>query len=851
VRHAWFALAALLAALPGAARGQDERTLEREAAAEAPLDDDLRLRVEDRLRVLDVAAHPDDEDSGLLCTFALQGAQPFVLYSTRGEGGQNAAGDELSTALGEKREDEVLAANRVVGAHAWFLGFDDFGFCKRPEEAFERWGGREEVVRRMTKVLRTVRPHRVYTNHTQTGGHGHHQATALALFEAVVASADPARFPEQLAQGLAPWRVDALFVRVTKEERDVAEKDAVPIVDATRFDYDLPTPDGKTIVARAHDALLRHASQGPWPDVDPTKKHDALYHLSWTSLEAKSAAELPDHRVPLALGRDAPFTLIELLKALAQGEPADAERTSELLQAALGLDFVWPKEELTEPRKAFAPGEESEVWILAHGRDDLYRGAACAEAVRALALQPRIEGAVANVSLHPLDELVPVEADRAVWRGVFVAALRFTVPGDAPLDRPERAGSLVTKEPFVGSHRWPIRFALALEAGGTRVGALAIPLPRAIAPPLVVEAADAPLVFLRPRPSRPALLRLEVRFPTGRVPPAPLTVELRGDGAAGAPRDYGLVESTPTGEHALARVAIVCDAAHNRGTRGEPRFEQELALQRLAHPSPPPASAPAPDGSDRLPDLTLELYEGDRAPGARPLASLTVPVKEIGVLAPRRAKVAFVAGSDGTAGRALRMLGIETRGVTPEELGALDLATVTTVLLDLRTLGGSETLRAQSPRLKEFVAGGGHVVVLYQKSGEWNPFEEKGQTPAPLPLKLTDERVVDETAPVRILKPGHPLLMNPNVVSGRDFDGWVQERGLYFPKESYDAGYDELLAMADPGAEAPLKGGLLAYKNAAGGTFVYCALSLHRQLRAGVGGAWRLFSNLVGYGLRD
>jgi LmbE family N-acetylglucosaminyl deacetylase len=838
------AAAAVLALLAFAspARAQDEKALEREAAAEAPLDDDLRRRVENRLRVLDVAAHPDDEDSGLLCTFALQGAQPFVLYTTRGEGGQNVAGGELSTALGERREDEVLAANRVVGAHAWFLGFDDFGFCKRPEEAFERWGGREEVVRRMTKVLRSVRPHRVFTNHTQTGGHGHHQATALALFDAVVAAADPARFPEQIAQGLAPWRVDALFVRVTSDERDQAEKANTPIADATRFDYDLPTPDGRTIVARAHDALLRHVSQGPWPDVDPAKKHDALYHFAWTSLEAKSAAELPDHVVPLVVPRDAPFTLIELLAALAQGEPADAERTSELLEGVIGLDFLFPREDLTDPRRAFAPGESSEVWILAHGRDDLYRGAACAEAVRAVALVPRIVGPVADVSLHSLDELVADEADRAIWRGVFVAALRFTVRADARPELDVPPASLVTREPLIGSHRLPFRLAVALVAKETRIGEIALPLPRSIAPPLEFTAVDSPLVLSRLRGGDGAPLRLSLLFPTGLVPGFPLAVSLEGD--------YDLVETdAPDAKGKPARATSVtwsCDAEKNLGTRNEPRFERVLTVVPRSVPPRPR------DGKAVAQSLTLLLRPAEAPPGpGAPEAKLEVPVAWVDVLAPRRANVAFVAGSDGTAGRALRVLGVATRDVTPEQLAELDLKTVTTVLLDLRTLGGSEPLRAQAPRLKEFVKGGGHVVVLYHKSGEWNPWEEKGQTPAPLPLKLSDERVVDETAPVRILKPGPPLFMQPNVISGSDFDGWVQERGLYFPKESYDAGYDELLAMADPGAEAPLKGGLLAYKNEAGGTFVYCALSLHRQLRAGVGGAWRLFSNLVGYGLRD
>src|SRR5678815_1158015 len=90
-----------------------------------------------------------------------------------------------------------------------------------------------------------------------------------------------------------------------------------------------------------------------------------------------------------------------------KGEPADPQRVSDLLQATLGLDFVWPHEDLREPRRALSPGESSEVWILAHGRDDLYRGAPCAAAVRALGLAPSLRGPVDEVSFHTLDELVP------------------------------------------------------------------------------------------------------------------------------------------------------------------------------------------------------------------------------------------------------------------------------------------------------------------------------------------------------------------------------------------------------------------------------------------------------------
>jgi LmbE family N-acetylglucosaminyl deacetylase len=826
---------------------QDERALAKEASEQAPLDSDLRLQVENRLRILDVAAHPDDEDSALLLTFALQGAHAFVMYSTRGEGGQNAAGEELSAALGARREEEVLAANRVVGARAWFLGFEDFGFCKRSEEAFARWGGREEVVRRMTQVLRTVRPHRVFTNHTQTGGHGHHQATAIALFDAVVAAADPARFPEQIAAGLEPWKVDALFVRVARDEKEKAEAAKTPLEGTLRFDYDKPGEtdahtEGWSIAAVAHEALLRHVSQGPWPDFDGKKTHDALYHLSWSPLDEKNPEALPDHRVALALPADAPFTVVDLLAALAQGEPADPQRTTDLLKAACGLDFIWPHEELTQPRHALAPGEASEVWILAHGRDDLYRGKACAEAVRQLALTPELLGPVEEVSLHGLEELVPDEADRAVWRGVFVAALRFRVRADATPSVPLFGGDggSDSKEPKFFSRRWPLFLDFKLAVSGTDVGRFGLPLEKAVAAPMVAEVEEGPLVLLRSRATDGGALRLSLRFPTGRVPSAPLAIRVR-DG-------FELIERDAKGKTAPRdHATVVCDAGHNLGTRLEPRFEADLEVA--------PASAPerAPDGRSTRSALTLDVLEVDAGEkGAARLLSLKVPVEFIEVIPPRSARVAFVPGPDATAGRALRTLEVETTDVAPEALAKLDLKGVTTVLIDLRTLGTSEALRAQSQRLRDFVAGGGHVAVLYHKSGEWNRFAEPKdgtwQTPAPLPLKLADVRVCEEDAPVRIRLPGHPFFMHPNVIVSADFAGWVQERGLYFPNESYDPGYEELLACADHD-ETPHNGGLLAFKNERGGTFLYCAYALHRQLRAGVVGGWRLFANLVGFGL--
>jgi hypothetical protein len=260
--------------------------------------------------------------------------------------------------------------------------------------------------------------------------------------------------------------------------------------------------------------------------------------------------------------------------------------------------------------------------------------------------------------------------------------------------------------------------------------------------------------------------------------------------------------------------------------------EVELRPQRV--PGKPPSRREVREPLE----LRLEFEDG------APVASAAGSAAWIDALAPRGVRVAFVPGADGSVGRALEALGVACRTLAPEELEGEALAQFTTILLDVRTFGSSAPLRNLSPRLRDWIAAGGHLVALYHKTPEWNPFAKEGRTPSPVRLELTDRRVCEEDAPVRILRPADPLLLEPNVILARDFDGWVQERALYVPHESYDPAFDELLSCADRGEE-PLRGTLLSWRSPGGGSFTWCALALHRQLRAGHAGAYRLLANLV------
>src|ERR1700694_4755934 len=164
--------------------------------------------------VMCIAAHPDDEDGTTLTVLRHKyGVHTVSLFSTFGEGGQNAIGPELYEELGAIRARETMAAAEIQGSEPYFLGLKDFGYSKSADEAFRVWG-HEEALRRMVLQIRKLRPDVIITNHSVTNkDHGHHQATARLEPEAFDAAADAKRFPEQLKDGVTTWQVLRLFVR--------------------------------------------------------------------------------------------------------------------------------------------------------------------------------------------------------------------------------------------------------------------------------------------------------------------------------------------------------------------------------------------------------------------------------------------------------------------------------------------------------------------------------------------------------------------------------------------------------------------------------------------------------------
>jgi hypothetical protein len=231
------------------------------------------------------------------------------------------------------------------------------------------------------------------------------------------------------------------------------------------------------------------------------------------------------------------------------------------------------------------------------------------------------------------------------------------------------------------------------------------------------------------------------------------------------------------------------------------------------------------------------------------VARSTVPIINADARVAPNLRVGYVRGFDYSLPNALAALGVESKELSVDEVKTADLQTYTTIIVDNRVYESTPGLIAANQKLLDYAKAGGTLIVFYHKSFEWNPDPRRNRPEqlAPYKLILGDERIVDENAPITFLEPQHLLLNVPNKLGQEDFAGWIQERGLYYPKD-WDPQFHALLQSNDPG-EAPLKGGLLV-ADYGRGKYIYTSMVWYRELRGAVPGAYRMLANMISYGAK-
>src|SRR5437868_3963798 len=407
--------------------------------------------------VMCVAAHPDDEDGSSLTVLRRKhGVHTVSLFSTFGEGGQNAVGPELYEELGVIRARETMAAAEVQGSEPHFLGFRDFGFSKSAEETFRIWGGEKELLRRMVLQIRLLRPDVIITNHDTTSGHGNHQATGRMILRAFDAAADPKQFPDQLAQA-GVWQVKRLFVRSRGQVESTTSdgQQATPQI----FTIDPNETDpirGTTYAQQALAALQKHATQGPWPKtVPPGGARPIRYALA---KQAQGVAPLPANAKTPIDGLTLPEPVVaKLVAPTADGKPLTelVDHRLELLVALLSAKrrgvFNAPKEvvDIDPPRfklmssrldKALAAVSGASVGLNLEGSalvpgEEAKLGAIVTNAgvAETQIKQLRFRGLSADMSLNAADKTLPGTETAAEVKVTTPKTTGLTVPASEHL----------------------------------------------------------------------------------------------------------------------------------------------------------------------------------------------------------------------------------------------------------------------------------------------------------------------------------------------------------------------------------------------------------------------------------
>jgi LmbE family N-acetylglucosaminyl deacetylase len=759
--------------------------------------------------VMCVAAHPDDEDGSTLTILRRKyGVHTVSLFSTFGEGGQNAVGPELYEELGVIRARETMAAAEVQGSEPHFLGFRDFGFSKSAEETFRAWG-EKEVLRRMVLQIRLLRPDVIITNHDTTSGHGHHQATGRMILQAFDAAADPKQFPEQLSQA-GVWQVQRLFVRNRGQAQGTTPPQMVTL-DPNETD----PVRGMTYAQQALLGLHKHATQGPWPKTVPP---GGARQISYGLVKQASTA------VPLPADAKTPVDGLQLPQAEAskfvaptiEGKPLTEflDRRLEVLVSLLSAKrrgvFTAPKEVTdTDPHRfklmtsrlaeavatvsGASVGLGSEGSLIPGQETKLAAVVANGGMAEIQIKQLKFRGLGVDTKLDTADKILPGTETSAEVKIATPKNLALSVPASEHLYDGRLFGEPVTVEAELSIEG--VSFVVNNETRRDIVPAVEI---LDVEPSLYVS---TPATWQKP-------LEFKVRLQNH------LASEFRG-----VVRVSG--QSLETGrELNLAP-----------GATGTSDLVVRPAL---------PLTGPTQHS-----DVVISV---DLRNPKEPIAKRTVPVVYAEALVVSGRKVGYLPSYDQTLERALAALGVDAKKLTVDEIAKSDLSGFHTIIIDNRGYEAHQDLIPVNNRLLKFAEDGGTVVVFYHRVNEWNPNESRGRPQlAPYPIIVGDERVTEEDAPVTFLLPKHPLLNFPNKITQKDFANWVQERGLYFPRE-WDPRYAAILSTHDTGA-APLKGGLLVAPYGRG-NYIYTSYVWYRQLRAGLPGGYRFFANLISYGRR-
>jgi LmbE family N-acetylglucosaminyl deacetylase len=785
-----------------------------------------------------IAAHPDDENTRLISFLSNDiKARSAYLSMTRGDGGQNLIGPELSEQLGVIRTQELLAARRTDGGQQFFTRANDFGYSKHPNETLEIWN-KEEILADVVRTIRKFKPDVIinrFDHRTPGSTHGHHTSSAILSVAAYDIVNDASKYPES-AEKYGVWQPKRQFFNTSwwfygsQENFDKADKSNLAEVETGNFYPSLGLSNGEIA------ALSRsmHKSQGFGSSGSrgseteylellsgemPKNKNDLFegINTTWSRLQGGEAVGAILENVERNFNFKDPSTHVpDLMKAYVTlkklpdsfWKEVKLDELNQIIADCAGL-FL----EATADQASVSPKGEVSVTIEAINRSNL-----------SMSL-----GSVTSSVISFPSFLMPTPLKSNEKYNLLSTEYSFTATNFSTPYWLKEEGTLgmykVSDKDLIGlpeiQYAFPVYFNMIIDGKEITFKRNIIykyndPVkgevyqPFEVLPVATSTIAEKVIIFSNAETKEiPVMVRagkdhvsgtVSLQIPEGwSVSPQEQTISLETKGAT----QTVLFNITPPNEQSEGYIR------------------------------------PLVQIGDQFCDRELVVLDYDHIPLQNLLPPSRAKVVHIPI-AKKGEEIGYIEGAGDAIPESLKQIGYHVTTIQPADISIDNLKKFDAIVVGIRAYNTVSALAFKQSVLNEYVNQGGTLIVQYNTS--------RGLVTdqlAPYSLQLSRDRVTDENAEITLLAIDHPVLTTPNKITLADFSGWVQERGLYFP-DQWDEAFTPILGMHD--LDEPENKGSLLVAPYGKGYYVYTGLSFFRELPAGVAGAYRLFANLLSLG---
>jgi len=785
-----------------------------------------------------IAAHPDDENTRLISYLSNEvKARTAYLSLTRGDGGQNLIGPELRELLGVLRTQELLAARRIDGGEQFFTRANDFGYSKHPNETLELWN-KDSVLGDVVRTIRKFKPDVIINrfNHRTPGStHGHHTSSAMLSVEAFDLAGDPSSYPSQLKK-LDVWQPKRLFFNTSwwfygsEEKFKAADKSNMLNFDIGVYypmlglsNNEIASMASSQHLCQGFGRLSLRGSQNEYVELLkgdlPTNKNNIFdgVNTTWSRVEGGNAIGEILYEIENNFNFQNPSThLKSLLEAhkLIQNIPdshwkALKSKELELIIASITGLYL----EASSKNALANPESEVVVNIEALNRSDAQIILKSVSIGANMAEQKNVVLSDNSKINLTIDLEIPSNAKYTspYWLDKKGTIGMYTVVNPELIGKPETPPAFMATF-MVDFDGYEITYSKPVIHRYSKPDKGEIYQPFDILPEATASFEDNVLIFA-----------------DGKSKKIPITIKANSDNIKGevqfcfsegwqVDQEFKSFEISKKGDQQIVEFELT-----------PPPYEDESYISPIIKIN----------GKELSKELVTIAY--DHIPTQSVLIPAEAKVVRLNIQKVGE-HIGYIAGAGDEVPKSLEQIGYQVHTIDPNEINGGTLNKYSAIVVGIRAYNVVPELKFKQKYLFDYVEQGGNLILQYNTAGRW---DKQFDQIAPYPLKLSRDRVTNENSSVRIIAKDHELVNYPNKITLSDFDGWVQERGLYFPDE-WDEKFTPILSMNDP--EETAKTGSLLIAPYGKGNYIYTGLSFFRELPAGVSGAYKLFANMLSVG---